>query len=283
MDEPSNKENQEPSAGAPDPVTPAPKKRGGRPHGSKNKPKDPSQLKATPKKKTTNNSPKTAEKPKTPRPRAVYSAANDKTMVGELLEQKWEGNNTDNGGWKGKAITAVVLALAGSEVESGGAPKSDQSLKGEFNIFRTLAEKSGWGGDEENQCVEASDEQWEALAQVDARLTSYWGKSFLVYLEMMELLDTTTTSSSEDESKKDATPAPKKSLKHKASALADTPGPKLGRPMSDVASAMKGDSDDSFKESKKWACELDGDFAELLVNTDDIELHTKILKLKLQE
>ncbi|KAF5341488.1 hypothetical protein D9758_013932 [Tetrapyrgos nigripes] len=348
MDEPGNKENQEPDTGAPDPVTPAPKKRGGRPRGSKNKPKDPSQPKtALRKKKTANDIPKTADKPRTPRPRAVYSAANDKTMVGELLEQKREGNNTDNGGWKGKAITAVVLTLAGSEVESGGAPKSDQSvrdhwdyLKSEFHIFKTLCDKSGWGWDEENQCVEASDEQWEALAQVDARLASYRGKSFPIYLEMQELLqgalatgvhayhagkdsDTTATSSSEDESEKDATPAPKKSLKRKASALADTPTPKLGRreraggrsstssslmhmshAMSDVASALKGDGDDLFKESKKRACELvrgemglalgdkaklllliskDGDFAELLVNTDDVELRTEILKLKLQE
>jgi len=48
--------------------------------------------------------------------------------MGIFLDQKAEGNNTDNGGWKGKAITEAVKALEGGELKSGGAPKSISSI-----------------------------------------------------------------------------------------------------------------------------------------------------------
>ncbi|KAF5320392.1 hypothetical protein D9758_018869 [Tetrapyrgos nigripes] len=347
-----NKENQQPDTGAPDPVTPAPKRCPGRPPGSKNKPKDPNQPKPTPKKKINADSPQTAKK--TPRPRAVYSVADDKKLMEIFIEQKQEGNGTDNGGWKGKAITAAVAGLAGSEIESGGAPKTDQSicdhwdyacicfgffilsilmyhslqLKTEFHIFKSLVEKSGWGWDDENQCVEASDEQWETLTLVDERLTSYRGKSFPIYADMLQLLEgalatgihayragkesnTVSDSSSDGESEKDATPAAKlapKSMVVVTAVVDHQPLSSLmhmSHAMDNVTLAMKDDSDDLGKKVKKQACELvrgveglslgdkaklllliskDSDFAELLVNTeDDVELHTEILKLKLQE
>ncbi|KAF5343493.1 hypothetical protein D9758_015656 [Tetrapyrgos nigripes] len=297
MDQSKNKENQQPDTGAPDPVTPAPKRRPGRPPGSKNKPKDPNQPKPTPKKKINADSPQTAKK--TPRPRAVYSVADDKKLMEIFIEQKQEGNGTDNGGWKGKAITVAVAGLAGSEIESGGAPKTDQSirdhwdyLKTEFHIFKSLVEKSGWGWDDENQCVEASDEQWETLALVDECLASYRGKSFPIYADMLQLLEgalatgihayragkesnTVSDSSSDGESEKDATPAAKLGSKRKVSALVETLGPKkhgchdrsgrsstssslmhMSHAMDNVALAMKDDSDDLGKKVKKQACEL---------------------------
>ena len=48
--------------------------------------------------------------------------------MGIFLDQKAEGNNTDNGGWKGKAITEAVKALEGGELKSGRAPKSISSI-----------------------------------------------------------------------------------------------------------------------------------------------------------
>ncbi|KAF5346596.1 hypothetical protein D9758_013463 [Tetrapyrgos nigripes] len=87
-------------------------------------------------------------------------------LMAVFLDQKAEGNQTDNGGWKSKAINTAVKALEGSEKKSGGAPKTPSSLKNEFKNFNSLAEKSGWGWDEENQCVDASNEQWETLIEV---------------------------------------------------------------------------------------------------------------------
>ncbi|THU77046.1 hypothetical protein K435DRAFT_812812 [Dendrothele bispora CBS 962.96] len=176
MTQSEDKENQPIEASTTDDAAPLQKKRG-RPKGSKNKPKDGSKTK-TPDTATT--VPETVEKPKAPHPRAIYSDANDKKLMEVFLEHKQEGNGTDNGGWKSKAITATVAALAGSELESGDAPKSATSirdhwdhLKRDFNNISTLLEKSGWGWDDENQCVQADDEQWEALAQARSHFISF--------------------------------------------------------------------------------------------------------------
>ncbi|KAF5337770.1 hypothetical protein D9758_016627 [Tetrapyrgos nigripes] len=119
--------------------------------------------------------------------RANYSADDDKVLMAIFLDQKGEGNQMDNGGWKSKAINAAVKALEGSEKKSGGAPKSPSSihdhydfLKNEFKNFNSLAEKSGWGWDEENQRVEAIASQ--------PHLASYRDKTFHIYAEMKELL-----------------------------------------------------------------------------------------------
>ncbi|KAF5362695.1 hypothetical protein D9758_011676 [Tetrapyrgos nigripes] len=138
---------------------------------------------------------KTPTKTSTPRPCANYSADDDKVLMAVFLDQKGEGNQTDNRGWKSKAINAAVKALEGSEKKSGGAPKSPSSicdhydfLKNEFKNFNSLAEKLGWGWDKENQCVEASDEQWETLIESQPHLASYRDKTFHIYAEMKELL-----------------------------------------------------------------------------------------------
>ncbi|KAF5343189.1 hypothetical protein D9758_016923 [Tetrapyrgos nigripes] len=274
MDQSGNKENQQPDTGAPDPVNPAQKRRPERPPGSKNKPKDPNQPKPTPKKKINADSPQTAKK--TLRPHAVYK------VDGDIYGAEAGGK------WKGKAITAAVAGLAGSEIESGGAPKTDQSirdhwdyLKTEFHIFKSLVEKSGWGWDDENQCVEASDEQWETLALVDERLASYRGKSFPIYADMLQLLEgalatgihayqagkesnMVSDSSSDGESEKDATPAakltpgPKKHGHRDCSGRSSTSSSlmHMSHAMDNVALAMKDDSDDLGKKVKKQACEL---------------------------
>ncbi|THU85910.1 hypothetical protein K435DRAFT_805530 [Dendrothele bispora CBS 962.96] len=202
------------------------------------------------------------------------------------------GNGTDNGGWKSKAITAAVTALVGSELESGGAPKSATSirdhwdhLKRDFNNISTLLEKSGWGWDDENQCV-------------DPRLASYRGKSFPIYDDMKELLEgalatganafwagkdnSDSDTSSESGNEADANPdtsfenvvTPAKVLKRKVSALGETPATKkrsrdrtgrsstahsisdISRAIGNVAVAMNSGNGSSKKETKKLACQL---------------------------
>ncbi|KAJ8092181.1 hypothetical protein PM082_024008 [Marasmius tenuissimus] len=111
-------------------------------------------------------------------------------------EQKAEGAQTSSGGWKTSAITAAMEALKGSEKRSGGTPKTASSirdhyagLKTEYNNFKRLVNKSGWGWNEEKQCVEASDEQWDSLGPGEAHLRAYKGKTFVIYEDMDELLN----------------------------------------------------------------------------------------------
>ncbi|KAJ3832491.1 hypothetical protein F5878DRAFT_646736, partial [Lentinula raphanica] len=136
-----------------DPKTPAPKSRV-----SSEKPqsKNPS--------KSANNS---SAPEKLPRRRAIFSEDDDRVMITVLLEQKLEGMASDNGGWKKPAINAVVVALEGSELTSGGSPKTFRSvqdhyskLKNDYRVFKELASISGWGWDPENHRVQASEEQW---------------------------------------------------------------------------------------------------------------------------
>ncbi|KAE9389104.1 hypothetical protein BT96DRAFT_947119 [Gymnopus androsaceus JB14] len=137
---------------SPHPPAPSPKK-------SPSKPKKPAKSKAK-----ANDSTQSKPPPK----RVIFSAEDDNVMVETLLEQKEEGFATDNGGWKDAAFTAVVKALEGSELVSGGLSKSNKSvrdhwntLKKKYEIFNDLASISGWGWDSVNQRVQASDEQWD--------------------------------------------------------------------------------------------------------------------------
>ncbi|THU84163.1 hypothetical protein K435DRAFT_870565 [Dendrothele bispora CBS 962.96] len=294
MTQSKDKENQPIEASTTDDAAPLQKKCG-RPKGSKNKPKDGSKTK-TPDTATT--VPETVEKPKAPRPRAIYSDADDKKLMEVFLEHKQEGNGTDNGGWKSKAITAAVAALAGSELESGGAPKSATSIR----------------------------DHWD---HVDPRLASYRGKSFPIYDDMKELLEgalatganafragkdnSDSDTSSESGNEADANPdtsfenvvTPAKVLKRKVSALGETPATKKRSrdPIENVAVAMTSGNGTSEKETKKLACQLvrdsegflkgemarlllhiskDIDFADLLINTDDVELRVEIMQIQLQ-
>ncbi|KAF5366035.1 hypothetical protein D9758_006630 [Tetrapyrgos nigripes] len=283
------------------------------PKGSKNKPKaDNPTVPKTPKppkkaSNTTYSTSTTAETPKltpklTPkppsRPRAKYSPDNDKKLMAMFLEQKIEGNATDNGGWKGKALTAAEKALEGSELESGGAPKTATGiqehwdyLKGEYKVFVMLLEKSGWGWDDENQCVIASDEQWEGLIATDPHLALYRGKTFPIYKEMKELLEgalalgdqtfqpgNTSDSSDLDNSLSEEEETivgsdPKMGSKCKSSAVGGKPakrprrdrGGKLSTASSivglthaidNVAVAMASSESDADKEAKKKAGQL---------------------------
>ncbi|THU93729.1 hypothetical protein K435DRAFT_799469 [Dendrothele bispora CBS 962.96] len=227
-------------------------------------------------------------------PRAIYSDANDKKLMEVFLEHKQEGNGTDNGGWKSKAITAAVAALAGSELESGGAPKSATSirdhwdhLKRDFHNISTLLEKSGWGWDEENQCVQADDEQ---------------GKSFPIYHDMKELLEGALATGAnafragKDNSDSDTSSESAKVLKRKVAALGERPVPKkrsrdrtgrsstahsisdMSRAIENVAVAMNSDNGTSEKETKKLAYSS-GNLATLLLQSyHDVHLLEPVLQ-----
>ncbi|KAJ3995790.1 hypothetical protein F5050DRAFT_1808371 [Lentinula boryana] len=118
----------------------------GRPKGSKNQsskensnpnipepPRTTLSAKAQPKKnaKSTKTSPPPDAEKQTRR-RAIFSEDDDLVMIHTLLEQKDEGMASDNGGWKKLAINAVVRALEGSELVSGGSPKTFCSVQDHY-------------------------------------------------------------------------------------------------------------------------------------------------------
>ncbi|THU75487.1 hypothetical protein K435DRAFT_814295, partial [Dendrothele bispora CBS 962.96] len=55
-------------------------------------------------------------------------ALTDKALMTVFLEQKAEGAQTSNGGWKTWALNAAAKAFKGSERTSGGAPKTASSI-----------------------------------------------------------------------------------------------------------------------------------------------------------
>lgn len=81
------------------------------------------------KKKKTKAVPTVPDTKQTTAKRVAFSAEDDRIMVETLLEQKVNGFATDNGGWRDPALKAVVNALAGSELTSGGAPKTVRSVR----------------------------------------------------------------------------------------------------------------------------------------------------------
>ncbi|KAJ3997999.1 hypothetical protein F5050DRAFT_1710898 [Lentinula boryana] len=182
----------------------------GRPKGSKNQsskensnpnipepPRTTLSAKAQPKKnaKSTKTSPPPDAEKQT-RQRAIFSEDDDLVMIHTLLEQKDEGMASVNGGWKKLAINAVVRALEGSELISGGSPKTFRSvqdhytkLKNDYRILKELASISGWGWDSENHRVQASEEQWETYLLAHPKMVKYKNMTFSIYEDLDQLLD----------------------------------------------------------------------------------------------
>ncbi|KAF5337577.1 hypothetical protein D9758_016830 [Tetrapyrgos nigripes] len=317
MDDPAEKENQpllEVSAATGDAsnevvTSESVKWRPGRPKGSKNKPKD--NITTTPKPKKT----KTPTKTSTPRPCANYSADDDKVLMAVFLDQKGEGNQMDNGGWKSKAINAAVKALEGSEKKSGGAPKSPSSirdhydfLKNEFKNFNSLAEKSGWGGMRRTNVLKPV---------MSSGRHSLRDKTFHIYAEMKELLqgalatgneafhagaaqDSDSDISSESGNEADVSfediAAATKGTKHKSSALDGLKSKKRshldrgGKPstaesisgmthaINNVAIAIAASESEADKKAKKDAIRL---VQELLLEIDNEETRMEVLWVQL--
>ncbi|KAI9441114.1 Myb/SANT-like DNA-binding domain-containing protein [Lactarius psammicola] len=111
-------------------------------------------------------------KPKEEKNVTKWSCVDEATLVHTLAEQKTKGNWGDNNPKK-SAWTACEIALAGSEKVSGGSAKAQpaiksrwQHLKQEFDIVKKLRGLSGFGWDDAQQMVTASDEVWEDYLKV---------------------------------------------------------------------------------------------------------------------
>jgi len=69
------------------------------------------------------------------RKNAVWSPADDKTLVDVLTEQQAAGNQADNN-WKGVVWVAAALKLKGSEVISGGGLKTPEGCDNHWQKVR---------------------------------------------------------------------------------------------------------------------------------------------------
>ena len=67
---------------------------------------------------------------------AAWSRADEATLVRTLAEEKAKGNWSDHNNPKKVAWTACVLALMGSEKESGGRAKTIQPIKNRWQRVR---------------------------------------------------------------------------------------------------------------------------------------------------
>jgi hypothetical protein len=108
-------------------------------------------------------------------------------LVDTLLEQKAEGNQTDNTSWTGKAWTACADALVGTEAGdngSGGPPKTPKMCltrwgtvsvfcfvsshflmveqeKSNYIMVKGLRKKSGWSWDDVGHVIVVDDDIWK--------------------------------------------------------------------------------------------------------------------------
>lgn len=72
--------------------------------------------------------------PKPPK-QAKWSGEDDATLIQVLIEQQAAGNQSDNG-WKSCVWQAAMEQLAGSELVSGGAPKTAKRCHGRWDKVR---------------------------------------------------------------------------------------------------------------------------------------------------
>jgi hypothetical protein len=138
----------------------------------------------------------TAEQPlttdKKPPRNAKWTTADDATLVATLREQQAAGNQADSG-WKACVWVAAAQALAGSEVQSGGAAKKAKGcsdhwslvcsmfylysfrisecklylkLKNNCLIVQKLRGLSGFGWDDSRCLVVAPADVWERYIKV---------------------------------------------------------------------------------------------------------------------
>ncbi|KAI9452920.1 Myb/SANT-like DNA-binding domain-containing protein [Lactarius psammicola] len=138
-------------------------------------------------------------KPKEEKNVTKWSCVDEATLVHTLAEQKTKGNWGDNNPKK-SAWTACEIALAGSEKVSGGSAKAQpviksrwQRLKQEFDIVKKLRGLSGFGWDDAQQMVTASDEVWEDYLKVKEhhQHQKFQQKKFPLYDEIADLIDGT--------------------------------------------------------------------------------------------
>ncbi|KAH9988184.1 hypothetical protein BJV77DRAFT_910226, partial [Russula vinacea] len=118
-------------------------------------------------------------------------------LVRTLKQQKTSGNWGDNNPKK-VAWTACETALAGSEVLSGGAPKTVvsiknrwQRLKKEYEIVKDIRNQSGWGWDNTTNLPEVPQPVWDDYIVSHPGAKPYRKKPFPLFDDIADLVGET--------------------------------------------------------------------------------------------
>ncbi|TFK78634.1 hypothetical protein K466DRAFT_606798 [Polyporus arcularius HHB13444] len=128
------------------------------------------------------------------KPHAIWTSANDETLVTVLEKATEDGERGDNG-WKKPAWTAAARALANPSV--GGVKSADgcrehwtKQLVKDYNQVHTLITTiSGFGWSEERGVVTAEDAVWDELIKSNPRLKKWRTKHFPLFTRIGSLLD----------------------------------------------------------------------------------------------
>ncbi|KAF8463814.1 hypothetical protein DFH94DRAFT_686677 [Russula ochroleuca] len=138
---------------------------------------------------------KKLKKEKGPPKNAKWTVANDQALIMVLKAQQLLGNQADNS-WKRLVWVATVKELTGSERLSGGAPKKEKScsdrwstLKSHFLVIQTLRGLSGFGWDEDQKMVTATDDVWTAYIEAHPNAATWRFKPFFLYDDILGLVE----------------------------------------------------------------------------------------------
>ncbi|KAJ3723958.1 hypothetical protein C8R42DRAFT_719848 [Lentinula raphanica] len=128
-------------------------------------------------------------------PNVRWTDEDDKVIVQTLLNNK--GHQSDSG-WKSSVWLLVVDALKAQGLDNGPSVKTASkvadrygSLKQSYSEVKALREMSGFGWDDIEKKVIATEEVWDNLLNVKkfSKYRKWKNKSFPLYNEMAELVD----------------------------------------------------------------------------------------------
>ncbi|KAJ6490529.1 hypothetical protein DFH09DRAFT_1105072 [Mycena vulgaris] len=117
--------------------------------------------------------------------RCRWNAECDALLIGQLLAEKADGNQTDNAGWHQAAWTACARVLEGSEEKR----RRCGELKGQYQLVKMLRDKSGWGWDDEEKHIVVENSIWDVYLAINPKIKPWRHKGFPLFDEMADLID----------------------------------------------------------------------------------------------
>ncbi|GJF00854.1 Myb/SANT-like DNA-binding domain-containing protein [Phanerochaete sordida] len=150
--------------------------------------------------------------PRAREPHVNWSHRSDNILLKALRKAQDDGLQSDSG-WKTTAWEHCIQACASTETDDGGASKNKEAcqrrfasvrhlllllcptqtlflllIKGDFCIIETLLQQSGFGWNEEKECVEALDDVWDRYIKAHPKASAWRGKKFPYYENMKTLI-----------------------------------------------------------------------------------------------
>ncbi|KAG6895921.1 hypothetical protein C0992_011573, partial [Termitomyces sp. T32_za158] len=130
---------------------------------------------------------------------ALWNASCDSMLLEILFTERDQGLQTSNSSWHALAWAKAEVALAGSEMHSGGSHKSASScqnrwtsLKKEYQQLKKMRDNiSGFGWDDKNKLVTAPESVWVDLEKVHPNYMKWRTTPFPLSDDMANLVDGT--------------------------------------------------------------------------------------------